>query len=174
MKKRVYFDTSAVIKEFVLEKGSELIDRITNAARDQKLQIVSSVWSISESIAVIDRLSRQKSEETGKPKLSTHEKQEIISTFVERVLESDENSNFFFAPIAHEIVSKSRILIDGYHISADDALHVYTAYIFDCTFFLIHDHKTVNRIKKGLENDMKVIDLGQDSDIQYVTNELRL
>jgi predicted nucleic acid-binding protein len=174
VRKRVYFDTSAVIKEFVLEKGSELIDKITNAARDQKLQIVSSVWSINESIAVIDRLSRQKFEETGNPKLSTREKQEIISTFVERVLGSDENSNFFFAPIAHEIVSKSRVLIDGYHISADDALHVYTAYIFDCTFFLIHDYKTVNRIKKGLEKDIKVIDLGEDSDIQYVTSELKL
>jgi predicted nucleic acid-binding protein len=174
VKKRVYFDTSAVIKEFVVEKGSELIDKITNAARNQKLQIVSSAWSINESIAVIDRLSRQKFEETGNPKLSTHEKQEIISTFVERVSESDEKSNFFFAPIAHEIVSKSRVLIDGYHISADDALHVYTAYIFDCTFFLIHDHKTVNRIKKGLENDMKVIDLGEDSDLEYVASELRL
>lgn len=57
MKKRVYFDTSAVIKEFVPEVGSDLIDKITTSAREGKLQIITSVWAINEAIAVIDRLT---------------------------------------------------------------------------------------------------------------------
>ena len=43
MTKRVYFDTSALIKEFVPEVGSDLIEAIARAARQNKLQILSSV-----------------------------------------------------------------------------------------------------------------------------------
>ncbi len=59
MKKRLYFDTSAVIKEFSPEVGSELIDKLTTKAREGDIQIVSSVWMINEALAVIDRKFRK-------------------------------------------------------------------------------------------------------------------
>jgi len=40
VKKKVYFDTSAVIKEFVPEVGSDLVDDAANAAKAGKLQIM--------------------------------------------------------------------------------------------------------------------------------------
>ncbi len=58
MKKLVYFDTSAIIKEFVPEVGSDLIDDVSNAAEAGNLQIITSTWSINEAVAVIDRLTR--------------------------------------------------------------------------------------------------------------------
>lgn len=42
MKKLVYFDTSAIIKEFVPEVGSDLVDDISNAAEAGNLQIITS------------------------------------------------------------------------------------------------------------------------------------
>ena len=36
MKKLAYFDTSALIKEFIEEVGSDLIDKVTTAAREKK------------------------------------------------------------------------------------------------------------------------------------------
>ena len=59
MKKRLYFDTSAIIKEFSPEVGSELIDRLTTKASEGDIQIVSSVWMINEALAVIDRKFRK-------------------------------------------------------------------------------------------------------------------
>jgi predicted nucleic acid-binding protein len=59
VKKRLYFDTSAVIKEFAPEVGSELIDKLTTKAREGDIQIVSSVWMINEALAVIDRKFRK-------------------------------------------------------------------------------------------------------------------
>lgn len=59
MKKRLYFDTSAVIKEFAPEVGSELIDKLTTKATEGDIQIVSSVWMINEALAVIDRKFRK-------------------------------------------------------------------------------------------------------------------
>lgn len=47
MKKRIYFDTSALVKEFAPEVGSDLIDKVTTGSREGKFQIVTSVWSIN-------------------------------------------------------------------------------------------------------------------------------
>jgi predicted nucleic acid-binding protein len=35
VKKLLYFDTSSLIKEFVQEAGSDLIDKVTTAARER-------------------------------------------------------------------------------------------------------------------------------------------
>lgn len=97
MKKLVYFDTSALIKEFVNEVGTDLVNKVTTAAREANIQIVSSVWSLNEAIAVVDRLSRNKEEETEKPKLSQTERQEIIATIVQRVRNSRQDATFSFS-----------------------------------------------------------------------------
>lgn len=173
MKKLVYFDTSALIKEFVNEVGTDLVNKVTTAAREANIQIVSSVWSLNEAIAVVDRLSRNKEEETEKPKLSQTERQEIIATIVQRVRNSRQDANFFFQPIDHSIVANSRLLIDGYHISPDDALHLYTAWIRDCDYFLAQDEKLMKRIPKELEN-MRVIDLADEADRKYLESQLGL
>lgn len=169
MKKRLYFDTSAIVKEFVDEEGSELVDKITTAAREGGVQIISSVWAINETLAVVDRLTRRPQNP-----LSTSEQQEIIATFSERIRGTDENAPFRFAPIDHAIVAYSRQVIDGYHISADDALHVYTAFIYDCNYFLIHDNKIVHRLKQDPVEAMEIIDLGNEADIKHLANQLAL
>jgi predicted nucleic acid-binding protein len=166
VKKRVYFDTSAVIKEFVPEVGSDLIDKVTTSAREGNLQIIASVWAINEAIAVIDRLTRRHE----KP-LSRSEQQEIIATFAQRITESSEHAAYRFAPIKHSLVSNSRMLIDGLHISPDDALHFYTAYVYDCDYFLIHDNKTVNRLKSQQVDGMTVIDLDSEADRSYLASQ---
>ncbi|GEM_PF-881928 len=169
MKKRVYFDTSALIKEFVTEIGSDLVDDIANAARTDDLQIVTSIWSINEAVAVIDRLAR-------KPKdaLTKSEQQQIIATFVERITRTNEYSSFLIAPIDHVIVAQSRLLIDGFHISADDALHIYTGWLYDCGHFLIHDSKIIHRLKAGTIEGMKIVDLGNQEDRTMTRLELSL
>lgn len=169
MKKRVYFDTSAVIKEFVSEIGSDLVDDISNNAKTGNLQIITSVWSINEAVAVVDRLAR-------KPEnpLSKVEQQQIIATIVERIRYSNENAIFRIAPIDHAIVANSRLLIDELHISADDALHVYTGWIYDCGHFLIHDKKIVQRIKAVPIEGMKVVDLGSEQDRIQARSDLGL
>lgn len=168
MKKRLYFDTSAIIKEFVIEEGSDLVDRVTTLARTGDIQIISSVWTINETIAVVDRLTRRP-----KNALSRTEQQEIMATFAERMRSSDEHATFRFALIDHALVTGSRLLIDSYHISADDALHIYTAFIYDCNYLLIHDNKIVSRLKTDPIQGMEIIDLGSEADCQHLLNQLR-
>jgi predicted nucleic acid-binding protein len=169
VKKRVYFDTSAVIKEFVLEVGSDLVDDVSNAAKAGNLQIITSIWSINEAVAVIDRLARKPKEP-----LSKVEQQQIIATIVERVKRTNEHAAFRIAPIDHAIVVNSRLIIDEFHISTDDALQVYTGWIYDCGHFLIHDNKIAHRLKAAPIEGMKIIDLGDPNDHGVARSELNV
>lgn len=169
MKKRVYFDTSAVIKEFVPEVGSDLVDSVSNAAKEGRLQIITSAWSINEAIAVFDRLTRRPVDP-----LSRAEQQQIIATLVERFRDTYEHAAFRIAPIEHVIVASSRLLINELHISADDALHVYTGWVYDCDYFFIHDSKIVSRVKAAQPEGMKIVDLGNQQDRDAVREELGL
>lgn len=167
MKKLVYFDTSAVIKEFVPEVGSDLVDDVSIAAKAGKLQVVMSVWSINEAVAVIDRLTRRP-----KDPLSQSERQQIIATFAERIRDSNEDASYRITPIEHVIVTESRLLIDQIHISPDDALHLYTGWIYDCDYFFIHDKKIVEKLKKVSIQGMKLINLADAKDRALARREL--
>jgi predicted nucleic acid-binding protein len=59
LKKILYFDTSALLKEFVNEIGSDLVSKITSS-NTNNIQIISSVWSINEAMSVIDRLTKHR------------------------------------------------------------------------------------------------------------------
>lgn len=173
MKERLYFDTSALIKEFISELGSDLIDKVVAAAREQRIQIVSSIWSINETLSVIDRLSRQKDERTKKAKLTKAEIQGIIATIAERINSSNQQADFFFTPIDHAIVVNSRELIDTCHISPVDALHVYTGWVYDCAYFLVHDKKLSSRITPRYK-DMMIIELANHTHKRYLESQLGL
>ena len=108
---------------------------------------------------MIDRLTRRPVDP-----LSIAEQQQIIATFVERIRDSNERAAFRITPIEHVIVANSRLLIDRLHISADDALQVYTGFIYDCDYFFIHDNNLVHRLKAASIQGMKIIDLANEKD----------
>jgi hypothetical protein len=70
------------------------------------------------------------------------------------------------------MITESRLLIDQLHISADDALHIYTGWIYDCGYFFIHDKKIVKRLKEASIQGMTVIDLGDQKDREIARSEL--
>ena len=100
--------------------------------------------------------------------------QTIIATISQRVKDSSETAAFFFAPIAHEIVANSRPLIKDFHVSPDDALHLYTGWIYNCDYFLIHDYKIINSIRSKVAEGMAVIDLDNETDRTHVAAQLGL
>jgi hypothetical protein len=65
-------------------------------------------------------------------------------------------------------------LIHQLHISADDALHIYTGWAYDCDFFFIHDAKIVDRLKSASLEGMLIIDLGSDKDRALAKSALNI
>lgn len=91
--KETNFYTSALLKEFVSEDGSDIVDKLTTAAREGKIQIVTSVWSVNEAIGVIDRKVRKG--ELAKPDVQT-----IMATISERIVASTQDSSFLLTPVS--------------------------------------------------------------------------
>lgn len=172
MKKLLYFDTSALIKEFDERDDDDviahdLITKVTTAAQEGHLQIVLSAWAINEATAVFDKKYRK--EELTRPQLQT-----IMATLSQRIKTSSENASFRFAPVEHMILANSRELIARYHVSSNDALHLYTAWIYDCDYFLAQDKKFFNRVKPNPPTGLEIIDLSNEKDRKYLESQLGL
>jgi hypothetical protein len=105
LKKSLYFDTSALLKEFVNEIGSDLISKITSPNTND-IQIISSVWSIKKPKNVI----------LEPPYLAISTVQLIILHLYEGS-EPNENSFFRFVYLNHAIITDSRVLIKDFHLS---------------------------------------------------------
>ncbi len=170
MNTRVYFDTSALLKEFVSEIGSDLIDKTILAATTThkgRLQIITSRWSLNEAISVINRKSDNK-------ELNKRDRQEIMAAFVQRWQQTHEEADFRVVPVENELVKRSMLWIDDYKIRPADALHLFTAFTVDCSYFLVHDRKFVNRVKPQPPEELQIIDLTNETDRKHLESQLSL
>jgi hypothetical protein len=55
----LYFDTSALVTEFHNEIYSDLVSKIITSTNKNDLQIISSILTINEIIAVMDKISQK-------------------------------------------------------------------------------------------------------------------
>jgi predicted nucleic acid-binding protein len=166
---KVYFDTSALLKEFYTEVGLDLIDKLASNAKQGKLQIISSIWSINESVAAVDRKYR-------KGEMNDSDVQTIIATLTDRIITSTEQGSFIFKRLSHAIISNSLILISIFHISPSDALHLQTAFSEDCDYFVVHDNELVKRVlSSGYKFEgIEIVNLGVTSDRQNLIARLQI
>ena len=54
-----YLDTSALVKRYVKEPGSEIVDRIYTKAYRGLAVIAASYWNITEAAVVFDKYERR-------------------------------------------------------------------------------------------------------------------
>lgn len=146
--KKIYLDTSAFFKIFVEEEATEVVERLILLAKEKKIQIVLSDWTINESIALVDENKR-------KGKITQAETQTILSEIVSMIKQEVEYENFVFVPITGNAIIESRIIIQDYHIAASDALHVFISGASQCDYFISADAKLVNQLT--LEKDKRFI-----------------
>ena len=150
--KTVYFDSSAYVKLFAPEPGSDIADLLFRLAHLKRIQIWMSYWTINETSAAIDRKHRRR-------EISNEEYDIISATIIKNLIYyADEDSNVGLVSLDDIILKNSIDVIINYHVSADDALHLYTAFFMKCDYFLCHDDKLVNRTNKEISN-MKVLSI---------------
>ncbi len=53
--KNVYLDTSSIVKRYVEEKGSKLVDDVYGRAEVGALRISFSMWNVGELIGALDQ-----------------------------------------------------------------------------------------------------------------------
>lgn len=162
---KVYFDSSAYVKIFAQESGSQDARLLFELAHEGRVQIFMSTWTINETIAAIDRKHRRM-------EISENELKRILATIIKNTIEySEDSKTITFIPIDREIVDRSQDIIMSRHVSADDALHLYTAYAKDCQYFIHHDEKLKKQIGKKID-DLTLIDVTDHAEINALVKRL--
>jgi len=150
------------VKIFSQEPGSQEVTHLMELAHEGRIQILLSVWAINEAIAAIDRKYNQRHE------ITLEDRDTVIATILQQGLEwSDPKYNVYFVPLEKTIINGSITLVTKLHISADDAIQVYTSFIKHCEAFICSDEHIKNNVDHKLE-DMRILDI-TDS---YETNRL--
>ena len=138
---RVYLDTSAIVKRYVKENGSELMSDLYGAAEQEGLSLRFSVWNIGEVLGVLDAYQRRnwikKSEEERAVRLFSAETVKLVKLNVMSVL-----------PVQHSYLAESWKLVRRRHVYQADALQLVTAARNASSVFLSAD-SVLLRCAKG-------------------------
>lgn len=133
---RIYLDTSAFVKRYCEEEGSDVVNDVFESGNE----ILSSYWTLAEAIAAIDR-------KVAKRQISEEERDFAIS-----VLFSDVFNRVTFVKISNEFIEAIIESILAHHISADDALQLFSCIICFSPILLASDRTLIRAAKaEGLK-----------------------
>jgi hypothetical protein len=171
----LYFDTSALVTGLVNKSSSDLISKISSIDISN-VQIISSIWTMNEIIAIMDRLSQKINKKTGFFELSNIDIQKVISTIVARIktISKPSSTVFNFVYLDHKIITDSRKLTRDFHLSSNDAIHLCTGYSFNCNYFIVYNKSVVNQFPFKKYAAMKLVDLTNENDRKMLETELDL
>ncbi len=137
----VYLDSSALVKRYVNEPGTDEVDEIFNRIDSGNIKLYLSIWNTGEVAGVFDRYDRR----------GNADYQRCIGTFfndIERYLKSGSAEIINITP---KFISDSIEILRKHHIYLADALQIETCKIIKADLFVTGDRELYNAaIKEGL------------------------
>ncbi len=130
--KLVYLDSSAILKRYLTEEGSELVDLLYRQAERGDITLGFSVWNIGEVIGVIDRY-------TTRDLLEKDEYQKTLGLFYRESEKHVKLGSLIIEPVDHGVLVDAWGLIVKYHIYVADALQLSTARRLEAEVFVSAD-----------------------------------
>jgi len=140
---RIYLDTSAFVKNYHTEKGSDQIESRFEDAKNGKCTLVMSIWVISETINALDKHRMRK-------ELSQKELNKIVGTILHDISDLMDKNVLEIVDIETESLKISWEFIINDHLSCSDSLHLVTALQKNCDIFLAADQYLVKVAKKKI------------------------
>jgi predicted nucleic acid-binding protein len=146
----VYLDTSAIIKRYVRESGSELINEIYEKALSGNVLLSFSVWNIGEVLGVLDKYRRRRW-------LDDENYLKARVQFLGETLRFIKLRLIKVIPVSTGLLKQSWSLIEKYHIYQADALQLLSAKHVNSDRFYTSD---VSLHEIALKEDLKSEYLG--------------
>jgi len=142
---KLYLDTSAWVKRYLLEEGSLEIDLAFERAAAKSHELVSSSWNIGECLGVFDKRMQKK-------ELSESEFNRILQGFFRETCDLLGRGGFLLSPVSMEILAECWDLILEEHVYQADALQLKTSLAESCNILLAADEAILRAAKKeGIE-----------------------
>ena len=137
----VYLDTSSIVKRYIEEKGSEVVDKVYEETEAGRVRMAFSIWNIGEALGVLDRYRTRKiiSDENFETALKTlaSESMKMIRLGVLQLL-----------PITSRTLIESWLLVLQHHIYEADALQISSSKESGCDLFLGADNHLIQAAQK--------------------------
>ena len=115
--KTAYLDTSAIVKRYIQEAGSDVVTSVYSSAWRGDAKISFSLWNIGEVLGVLDKYYRRG--------WLTREDFELARReFIGETLKMLRLRILRVVPLKPSIIAKSWKLIEKYHIYQADAIQI--------------------------------------------------
>ena len=115
--KSVYLDTSSLVKRYIGEMGSEVVDSVYDEAEAGKMKISFSIWNIGEAVGVFDRY-------LVRGLISDVEFKRARDDIVSESLKMCRLEALSLLPITYLALAASWSLVPKHHIYVADALQI--------------------------------------------------
>ncbi len=130
----VYLDSSAIVKRYVLENGSDKVAEVYEAALTGEAKIAFSSWNIGEVLGVLDKYHRR-------GQLSEQDYRLARRQFVGETLRLIRLRIVKIVPVKTSLLVLAWRLIETEHIYEADALQIVSAKYIKATNFLTGDKR---------------------------------
>ncbi len=132
--KVVYLDSSAIIKRYVYENGSEIIRAQYHEAYLGNVLLSFNIWNIGEVIGIFDKAHRQK-------RITKEQLNAVMSRFSDETTRLRKIGMVRIIPLSERIIEGSWDFVIKYHIYAADALQITSALEVGCNEFYTGDER---------------------------------
>ncbi len=138
--KNAYLDSSALLKRYLAEDGTDIVDELFKEAEMKNTVLYLSIWNIGEVVGVLDK--RGKAGE-----------QKRISDFLNEVKRLAGASSLKTVEITLPILFDSISIVIAYKVYIADALQIVSCKHSKCQKFFTGDRKLHNAAKReGLDS----------------------
>ncbi len=132
--KIVYMDSSAIVKRYVKESGSDTVRKVFLKALSGETIVSFSIWNIGEVLGVLDRARRIGVLENEKYLLAR--KRFLLET--RRLIKLGQ---LIIVPLKTKVLKESWKILEKHHIYVADAVQIASAKHVEATEFLTGDRK---------------------------------
>jgi len=140
----VYLDTSSIVKRYVEERGSRLVDRIYAEAETGRRTIAMSLWNIGEVLGAFDRCCSRRV-------MGEDDLRKAVGAFLAESQKMIRLGGMLILPFSAEIMTETYALILKHHIYQADALQIATCKMAGSTLFVSGDTRLL-----GVARDEKI------------------
>ena len=142
----VYLDSSAIVKRYVLETGSDVVGDFYERVLNGELNVAFSAWNIGEVLGVLDKYFRR-------GWLGKEDYEMARLQFIGEILKLIRLKLVKIIPVRTELLISTWNLVEKYHIYQADALQVVSAKYIGATTFLTGDKLLFEvAVKEGLNS----------------------
>lgn len=124
-----YLDTSALVKRYVEEPGSETVDRIYSEAYRGVAVVAFSYWNIAEAAVVFDKYKRRLGLDAGS----------LLKTLLREVKTLSRLNRVVVVGISPSILKSAVKLVLNHHIYVADAIQIASAHRSGSSRFVTGD-----------------------------------